>query len=235
MTALGHHEVIIESPHHDEHPHTASSSQHVLVIEAYIDRLKEFSRKQYVRYASIIRNHKREACASISHPHSQIIAVPTIPRTIDEELNASREFWRKTGSCIYCSILKKEQNDRRSIWQNNDFMVVSPWAAVHPYEFWILPKRHSLTLLEISEAEKQSLSKAIRTALGGLNRCLGDPPYNLGFHIMPKGFKDDMGYYHWHLEVYPQLAAWGGFEKSTGMFINTVASEYVAADLREAM
>ena len=34
MDTLGHHEVIIESPYHDQHPHTASGSRYNLVIEA---------------------------------------------------------------------------------------------------------------------------------------------------------------------------------------------------------
>jgi UDPglucose--hexose-1-phosphate uridylyltransferase len=39
-------------------------------------------------------------------------------------------------------------------------------------------------------------------------------------------------YYHWHLEVYPKLAIWAGFEKSTGMYINTVSPETAAEHLR---
>jgi UDPglucose--hexose-1-phosphate uridylyltransferase len=45
--------------------------------------------------------------------------------------------------------------------------------------------------------------------------------------------KDAREYYHWHIEVYPKLAIWAGFELSTGMYINTVTPESAAASLRE--
>jgi UDPglucose--hexose-1-phosphate uridylyltransferase len=40
-------------------------------------------------------------------------------------------------------------------------------------------------------------------------------------------------HYHWHIEVYPKLSVWAGFEKSTGIFINTVSPEEAAESLRE--
>ena len=83
--AIGHHEVIVESPNHDEVPADAELPQLELLIKAYIDRLKELSVKSYVKYVSIFRNHGIEAGASLSHAHSQIIATPMIPTTIQEE------------------------------------------------------------------------------------------------------------------------------------------------------
>jgi UDPglucose--hexose-1-phosphate uridylyltransferase len=41
--AVGHHEVLVESPIHDEHPADAGISQLALVIDGYIDRLRELS------------------------------------------------------------------------------------------------------------------------------------------------------------------------------------------------
>jgi len=73
------------------------------------------------------------------------------------------------------------------------------------------------------------LAEAMRVSLGGLNSLLNDPPYNFGFH------QACSNHYHWHLEVYPRLAIWAGFEKSTGMFINVVSPEDAAKHLRGAM
>ena len=61
---------------------------------------------------------------------------------------------------------------------------------------------------------------------------LNDPPYNFGFHQITDGSCD---YYHWHLEVYPKLAIWAGFEKSTGIYINTVTPEAAAQSLKETI
>ncbi len=231
--AVGHHEVLIESPRHDEHPGAARVSQLVHVINAYVDRLKDLSAKPYVKYVEIFRNHGRDAGASLSHAHTQIIATPFVPRIVDEELRTCRRFWTKTGECLFCDILRKEKGGPRFIWENDSFFVFAPWASVHPLEFWILPKKHQSTLLDVSQKEINSLAKAFRACFGGLNSLLNDPSYNFGFHMAPSEEAHD--YYHWHLEVYPRLAIWAGFEKSTGVFINVVPPEDAAAELKEVV
>jgi len=231
--AIGHHEVLVESPRHEEHPGVARIPQLVHVINAYLDRMNELSAKTYVKYVSIFRNHGLEAGASLSHAHTQLISTPFVPRIVDEELGASRRFWMENKRCRFCEILKKEKDSSRFIWENDSFVAFAPWASVHPCEFWIFPKSHHSTLLDISRAEIKALAVALRTCLGGLRTLLNDPPYNFGFHIAPG--KENRDYYHWHLEVYPKLTIWAGFEKNTGMFINVVPPEDASEDLREAV
>lgn len=226
--AVGHHEVIIESPDHDGNLGVARIPQVVHVINAYRDRLSVLSSYTYVKYVSIFRNHGLDAGASLSHAHTQIIATPNVPRIIDEELSASRSFWDKNRRCIFCNILEKERESERFIWENPSFFVFAPWASVHPFEFWILPKRHQSTLLDITGSEVKELAEAVRVSLGGLRDLLNDPSYNFGFHIFP------CEHYHWHIEVYPRLAIWAGFEKSTGMFINVIPPEDAAESLKGA-
>jgi UDPglucose--hexose-1-phosphate uridylyltransferase len=231
--AVGHHEVLIESPIHDAHPSDAEIQQLMYVVNAYVDRLRELSSKPYVQYVSIFRNHGIEAGASLSHAHSQIIATPFVPRILSEELKASRKFWKEKGECIFCQILKKELDGPRSIMENSDFAVFAPYASVNPMEFWIFPKRHEASLLEMAKSEIEAFAKTLKACLSGLKKLVNDPPYNYGFHMAIN--KDAHEYYHWHLEVYPKLAIWAGFEKSTGMYINTVAPEVAAQSLKEAI
>ena len=231
--AVGHHEVLVESPIHDEHPSNAKISQLVHVINAYIDRLRELSSKPYVKYVSIFRNHGLEAGASLSHAHSQIIATPFIPRTVEEELKASRKFWKQNKKCVFCDILEKEVAGPRFILENSRFAVFAPWASVNPLEFWIFPKKHETTLLEMSQSEVKIFAETLKKCLNGLKRLLNDPPYNFGFHLAIN--KDASKHYHWHLEVYPKLAIWAGFEKSTGKYINTVTPEAAAESLRKTI
>src|SRR3989304_1153159 len=84
--AIGHHEVLVESPNHDEDPADAELPQLFHLINAYVDRLRELSAKPYVRYVQIFRNHGLEAGASLSHAHSQIIATPFVPTLVDKEI-----------------------------------------------------------------------------------------------------------------------------------------------------
>lgn len=230
-SAVGHHEVLIESPNHDEHPGVARTSQLIHVINACIDRLRELSAKPYVRYVSIFRNHGLEAGASLSHAHTQLIATPIMPTIVKEELQASGKSFEKNEACAFCEIIGKEEQGPRFIWKDEHFVAFAPWASVHPFEFWLFPKRHQCCLLDLSQDEVEALARAMRICLGGLRSLLGDPPYNYGFHQVTAGACD---YYHWHLEVYPRLSIWAGFEKSTGMFINVVSPEDAAASMHEA-
>ena len=38
---------------------------------------------------------------------------------------------------------------------------------------------------------------------------------------------------HWHLEVLPRLTVFGGIELGAGIYVNSVAPEEAAAELRE--
>lgn len=231
--AVGHHEVIIESPNHDEHPADARIPQLELVINAYIDRLRELSKKPYVEYVSIFRNHGLEAGASLSHAHSQIIATPSIPRTIKEEMEASKKIWKQTKECAFCNIIDRERDGPRFILENSKFVALAPYASVHPMEFWIIPEKHESTMLNLSQDEVKVLAQTLKACLNGLKQLVNDPPYNYGIHLAID--KEANDYYHWHLEVYPKLAIWAGFEKSTGMYINTVTPETAAESMRNTV
>ncbi len=233
VQAIGHHEVLVESPIHNDHPANAEISQLEYVVKAYIDRLDELSSKPYVKYVSIFRNYRQEAGASLSHAHSQIIATPFIPKTVEEECKTSKEIYEKNKKCILCDIIEKEIDGPRLILENQHYVVFAPWASVHPLEFWILPKRHEITILEMSKTEVKKFAETLKACMSGVKNLLNDPPYNFGFHLAIN--QDTRKYYHWHLEIYPKLAIWAGFEKSTGIYINTVAPEVAAESLRETI
>ena len=227
---VGVHEVIIESPRHDEHLGLGRLEQTQLVVQAYIDRLKALSQWEYV---CIFRNHGKKAGASLSHAHSQIIATPMVPRLISDELTACMTQFQGNNECPYCRIIESERNSPRFIYENPSFIAFAPWASVYPFEFWLLPKRHQHTLLQLRENEKRHFAKALNDCMSGLAKVLNDPPYSFGFHISPSHGKHE--YYHWHIEVYPKLTIQAGFENSSGMFINVTPPELAAQSLRDSI
>jgi UDPglucose--hexose-1-phosphate uridylyltransferase len=231
--AIGHHEVIVESPNHDEDPADAELPQLELVINAYIDRLKELSAKPYVKYVSIFRNYGLEAGASLSHAHSQVIATPMVPATIQEEQKASKAFYNAHGKCVFCDIIERETKGPRLVSEDEDFVVLAPYASINPLEFWIIPKRHAPNILNLTKPEISDFAKNLKVSLKALKDLVNDPPYNYGFHLALD--PEDQNSYHWHLEVYPKLAIWAGFEKSTGVYINTVTPETAAGSLRKTV
>ncbi len=231
--AIGHHEVIVESPNHDEGPADAELPQLELLIHAYIDRLRDLSAKPYVKYVSIFRNYGQLAGASMSHAHSQVIATPMVPPLIQEELDASKKFYAEHGKCVFCDIIERETKGPRLISDGADFAVFAPYASINPMEFWIVPKKHAANLLSLSDGEVAALAKTLKASLGALKDLVNDPPYNYGFHLaLDKNAED---FYHWHLEVQPKLSIWAGFEITTGTYINTVTPETAAETLRQTI
>jgi UDPglucose--hexose-1-phosphate uridylyltransferase len=231
--AIGQHEVIIESPNHDDHPAKVELKQLVYVINTYKDRLTDMAHKPYVQHVQIFRNHGLEAGASLSHAHSQIIASPILPTTIDRELAGSKSYENQHSRCVFCDLIKNESLTPRHILDNEHFTVFAPYASVNPMEFWIVPKRHDPNILNLTTAEVEAFAITLKTSLKALKDLVNDPPYNYGIHLSIN--KDTKDYYHWHLEVYPSLAIWAGFEKSTGMYINTVPPETAAAELKKTI
>jgi UDPglucose--hexose-1-phosphate uridylyltransferase len=231
--AIGHHEVLIESPSHADHPSDAPIQQLVHLTNAYKDRLAELATRPYVKYVQIFRNHGLEAGASLSHAHSQIIATPFVPSTVNSEHNASEIYFAEHGSCVFCDLIRQESQTQRLILENEHFVVFAPYASVHPMEFWLFPKRHSSNFLDLMGEETESFAHTLQASMKALKTLVNDPPYNFGFHLsIGKGAKE---HYHWHLEVYPHLAIWAGFEKSTAMYINTVPPETAAQELRKTI
>lgn len=231
--AIGAHEVLAESPNHDEGPADAELPQLELMVNAYIDRLAELSSKPYVKYVSIFRNYGHEAGASLTHAHSQIVATPVIPTKLQQEQTAAKAFFEKNKKCAFCNIIEKESKSPRLILEDDYFIVFAPYASVTPMEFWIMPKRHSQNLLDLTQSEISAFAKTLKTSLKALKDLVNDPPYNYGFHLAIN--QDVKDYYHWHLEVYPKLSIWAGFELNTGIYINTVKPETAAESLRKTI
>jgi UDPglucose--hexose-1-phosphate uridylyltransferase len=100
-------------------------------------------------------------------------------------------------------------------------------------EFWIIPKKHASNILNLTEAEVSTFALTLKSSLKALKTLVNDPPYNYGFHLAIN--KDAEDYYHWHLEVYPKLSIWAGFELNTGLYINTVTPETAAAELKKTL
>jgi len=232
-SAVGHHEVIVESPNHEEDPADAELPQLELVIRAYIERLSNLSKKPYVKYVSIFRNFGQEAGASLSHAHSQLITTPLVPAIIQEELEKSKAFYNKNNKCIFCDIIEQETKSPRFIFENDDFVVFAPYASICPMEFRIVPKKHAANIFDLTYSEVKTFAATLKASLKALKDLVSDPPYNYGFHIALT--PEAQNYYHWHLEVFPKLSIWAGFEISTGTYINTVTPETAAESFKKTM
>jgi len=234
MNGVGAHEVIIESPDHSLQMADLPLDQIVEVIGAYRERYIDLKRDFRFRYALIFKNQGAAAGATIAHPHSQLIALPVVPKRVQEELAGARRHFEYKERCIFCDMLRQDlQDGTRVVLENEDFVVLSPYAARFPFETWILPKDHMSCFEAITAEQIHSFSRILKNLLQRLKRVLDDPPFNLMVHTMPlqEGPND---YYHWHVEVIPKLTKVAGFEWGSGFYINPTPPEEATQFLRDA-
>ncbi|HKV43630.1 MAG TPA: galactose-1-phosphate uridylyltransferase [bacterium] len=235
MGGVGAHEVIIETPNHLLHPATMSPAQLASAIWMYRERYRDLDRDDRFKYLLLFRNHGRPAGASLSHPHTQLIALPIVPKRATEELEGAQAYFAREGRCVYCDLLGQEAATKiRVVWENDEFAVFAPFAAWCPFECWLMPKRHEAAFVNLTDAQIPALAEAMRDTLGRLYHCLGNPPYNFIVHTAPYDAKVGH-FYHWHIEIIPRLSQVAGFEWGSGFYINTVPPENAARYLREVV
>jgi UDPglucose--hexose-1-phosphate uridylyltransferase len=232
MDAAGYHEVVVTRDH-DRSLAMLSIGRIKEVIDVYQQRYLELMEKPSVKYISIFHNHGKEAGASMSHPHSQIITTPLIDTDLEKAISNAKTYYRKHKKNIYFLMNEWERKTKkRIVFENKDFLVLCPFASKSAFEIIISPKKPSPHFEMISEKEKESLAEAFKKALFSLYKGLGDPAYNFYLHTAPCG-KEEYGYYHWHWTILPKTSIWAGFELGAGMEISTIEPEKAAAYLRK--
>ncbi|MCL5408416.1 MAG: galactose-1-phosphate uridylyltransferase [Candidatus Omnitrophica bacterium] len=240
MNGIGAHEIVIETPSHNDQMEDYSADHLEKVISTYQQRSLDLKKDPRFKYIIIFKNFGKEAGASLHHSHSQIIATPVTPKRVKEELAGSREYYEYKERCIFCDIIDTEtERGERIVATNSGFIAITPFASISPFEMWILPLNHNPDFDKMEEMERKSFADILRLVLKKLSVALKKPPYNFALHSAPSRFLRP-GYwqtidrdYHWHLEIIPRLTSLGGFEWGTGFYINPTMPEDAAKFLRE--
>jgi UDPglucose--hexose-1-phosphate uridylyltransferase len=234
MNGIGAHEVIVETPAHNQTLATLPERRIEDVLWAFRDRIVDLKKDRRFRYILIFKNHGSAAGASLEHTHSQLIALPIVPKRVFEELEGSKNYYNYKERCIYCDIVRQERESGiRVIAENKDFVTLAPYAPRFPFETWLLPTEHESAFEDAPSQTHENLSKALKNLMVRVDKVLEKPAYNLVLHTSPLT-ESSNDYYHWHLEMMPKLTRVAGFEWGTGFYINPTPPEEAAKYLREA-
>src|SRR3990172_1674494 len=234
MNGIGAHEVIVETPNHDENQPNFSLKRMNDVLWACRERINDLKKDPRFHYILIFKNHGQAAGASLEHTHSQLIALPIIPKRVVEELDGSLEYYNYKERCIFCDIIRQEiMQGTRIISENQDFIAVTPYAPKAPFEIWILPKKHESAFENSQKHQYENLAKLFSNTLKRMDKVLNSPPYNFILHTSHVK-NGDSQHYHWHFEIMPTLTKVAGFEWGSGFYINPTPPEEAAKFLKEA-
>lgn len=233
MRGIGAHEVVIESEMHDVYLYDLPEARFQDVLWAYRERLLDLKNDHRFKSVLIFKNHGAAAGASLTHSHSQLIALPVIPKRVMEEMAGCREYYRFRDRCLFCDLVVQEMDQKvRIVEETGEFLAFSPYAPRFPFETWIVPKRHQCAYEMIEGDQAKALAAVFRRTLRRLNLALENPPFNFIVHSAPFSERA-VDFFHWHIEIMPKLTKVAGFEWGSGFYINPTPPEESAKYLRE--
>ncbi len=231
---VGAHEVIIESPYHNKDIPDLLDEEVQQVISMLCHRTQDLIKDKRFKYIMIFKNYGPAAGASLAHPHSQIIALPMVPKNALEEIKGAENYFEFKERCIFCDILSQELQDKeRIVSENNNFLAFCPFVSRFPFEIWIMPKQHYAYFSRLHPEDIPDLARILKDIISKIKHLFGNISYNFIIHSSPENGDAGIESYHWHIEFMPKLMRVAGFEWGSGFYVVPTPPELAAKYLRE--
>ncbi|MDJ0759474.1 MAG: UDP-glucose--hexose-1-phosphate uridylyltransferase [Woeseiaceae bacterium] len=198
--------VICFSPRHDLTLPEMPVEDLRLVVDVWTEQYAELGAIKDINHVLIFENKGAVMGCSNPHPHGQIWAQRHVPGEPAKELFHMQRHFDKTGRTLLGDYLGVElEREDRIVCENEHFAALVPFWAIWPFETMILCKRHVVSLLEMTEAERDALAdivKRLTTRYDNLFTC--SFPYSAGMHQAPTDGEvyDECD---WHMHFYPPL------------------------------
>lgn len=232
---LGAHEVMVESPLHSDDYATMDAGALLAVLTGWQSRVRDLAKDERLAYATIFKNAGAQSGATLSHPHSQLIATPIVPPAVLDRLDGAARFWRRTGRCVFCAMAEEaEQQSGRLVWANEQALVFCPYAPRVGFECIILPRGHESRFEQAEPSALTCVAEAMVRLFGALRTALPRVSYHLAIQSAPMRAAPSAAD-HWFIELMPVLSRHAAFEMASGMNIVSTAPETAAAYLRERL
>jgi UDPglucose--hexose-1-phosphate uridylyltransferase len=228
---VGFHEVIVTKSHTKDIPEFSPAETHELFL-MYRARYSALKDEEFVKHISIFKNSGPRAGATVAHPHAQLITTPVTDPDILSSLHGSLEYFQEHKKCIHCAMIAWDRKDKeRIVYENDEFVVLCPFASRVAFEMRVYPKKHSAHFEDTRNGQLEALADAFHAALRKLKRCLKNPDYNYFLHSAPPD-GGSYDHYHWHWEILPRTAVWAGYELGTEIEVSVIEPERAAEALR---
>lgn len=198
------HEIIVHSPDHKKDVEDLSTEQAKLIFSAYRQRYNFYRKKGQVY---IFCNHGEHAGASLEHPHSQLVVIPS-------QINLD-------------SLTREPLNNL--VDENGFFQVYCPDFSQWPYEVWIVPKIEGKFFGDLTDEELADLVPIVQKIIRQIKKIyeksvFSHIPFGYNYYIYPKE--------NWYLRIIPRFVHRAGFELGTGLEVNIVDPIEAANELK---
>jgi UDPglucose--hexose-1-phosphate uridylyltransferase len=209
------------------------------IVERWRRETRELGRRSEVKQVFIFENKGAVVGVSNPHPHGQIYATNFTWKTFDTELVAQQRYARDTGRSLFADIIEAEQRDgRRVLFDDEHTIAFVPYFARYAYEVYVAPKRRVPHVFDLSDAESESLARALKAVTVRLDNLWRQSfPYVMPLHQAPTDGGDYRDF-HFFIGFLPPLRRantlkyLAGPEIGAGNFLSDTSPEEKAAELR---
>ncbi len=231
---VGAHEVIIESPYHAKDIPDLLPQEIENYIRMCCRRAMDLAKDKRFKYLMFFRNYGPAAGASLEHAHTQVVALPMVPKNVVEEIIGAKSYFDYRDRCIFCDMIRQEMQEKeRIVLENKSFLSFCPFVSRFPFEIWIIPKKHSGYFRTMGDDEIRLLAEILKETIAKVKNIFPNLSYNYILHVAPINGDTDVEYYHWHIEFMPKLTQVAGFEWGTGFYIDPITPEKAALYLKD--
>jgi UDPglucose--hexose-1-phosphate uridylyltransferase len=227
LPATGAHEVIVNSPAPVTSLGDLDDDALATTMELWRSRMRAHADRAACLHLAV--NERPEGGASQHHTHAQLFALDFVPALIARERERfTAHATRTMGGNLLQDLVQEEVRQRvRLVAIDDEAVLLSPFAAERPYQLLLAPRRPRARF----EDDGPLGAALLADALGRLRRRFGAmPPLNLWVRTAPRGAE----HFCWRIDLLPRLTPHGALELGTGLGLNPVAPEQVAAELRDA-
>jgi len=228
FTGFGAHEVVIETPFHDKQIWDYDYNDllnYFTIIQQRVISLKKDNRFAYL---SIFKNQGENAGASMSHSHSQIIALPFLPKNMKEENAHKKAYYEEHKRALLDDLVYEElAHGKNIISQNSEFVLYCPYASEFAFEAKIVSKKKLSSLSEFSRSDLSSLSDIVNEFFTAYYKALGEVPFNMIIKNAPyeEYTESTKNYFRFNIEIKPRIYKQAGFELDSEIPINVMLPE----------
>ncbi len=229
---IGYHDLVV-SRDHTKTIADLSLERGLEIFEALQRRYRAMAEDPCLYYTTAFFNWGTSAGASLFHPHYQVLSLPIVPPEVVDSLSGSARYFKKHHRCVHCDILKHERKVKKRIIEENDGAIaLAPFVPKSRFEVSIYPKRHQQFFERTPRADIRAVVGVLGGVMRRMRKYLNDPDLNFFIHTAPLKDQKKYNHYHWHIDVIPKILLPAGFEISTGIDINVIDPDKLAALLR---
>ncbi len=210
-----------------------------LLLQVWGDRTQALGNHSQIQYVLPFENKGVEVGVTLHHPHGQIYAYPFVPPVPARMLEQQQAYYHQHQRGLLQDLIQQEiADDQRILYRDEWAIAFVPICARYPYEVWVAPIQAVPTLNDLTQEQRRSLAKALKTVTLKFDGLWNRPfPYLMAWYQAPTDGQPHPES-HLHAEFYPpyrtadRLKYLAGTELAAGMFANDALPEEKAKDLQ---